>query len=193
MWCSWLASACAHIPSDWPGCSRCLLFQLRVSLTHYSFRPPCLPPSLCAVPPCLLFLRSPLLPSALPFFQVGQRKGLPHIIFCQVFRWPELSSHHEVRAIASCQYSFYAKREEVCINPYHYHRTLVPPVVVPSGALGALPTGAGQAIGGGGGGGDTGMLPSLDNLSLQEGGLSSSSEFCFFLVFLAIGILSFPE
>lgn len=27
--------------------------------------------------------------------QVSHRKGLPHVIYCRVWRWPDLQSHHE--------------------------------------------------------------------------------------------------
>lgn len=53
---------------------------------------------------------------------VQQRKGLPHVIYCRLWRWPELQSHHELRALEHCEYAYALKREEVCINPYHYTR-----------------------------------------------------------------------
>eukprot|EP00066_Takifugu_rubripes_P024475 XP_011613741.1 PREDICTED: mothers against decapentaplegic homolog 2 isoform X2 [Takifugu rubripes] len=66
--------------------------------------------------------------------QVSQRKGLPHIIYCRLWRWPDLHSHHELRAIEACEYAFHLKKDEVCINPYHYQRVetpVLPPVLVP--------------------------------------------------------------
>lgn len=76
--------------------------------------------------------------------QVSHRKGLPHVIYCRVWRWPDLQSHHELRPIESCQYPFQSSRqqqannapqqEEVCINPYHYERIEnppIPPILVP--------------------------------------------------------------
>ena len=60
--------------------------------------------------------------------QVSHRKGLPHVIYCRIFRWPDLQSHHELRAIDTCEFSFSAKQAEVCINPYHYERNEVPAV-----------------------------------------------------------------
>ncbi|CAH8825481.1 unnamed protein product [Trichobilharzia szidati] len=54
--------------------------------------------------------------------QVAQKKGLPHVFYCQLWRWPDLHTQHELRPIATCEYSFQSKRDEVCINPYHYRR-----------------------------------------------------------------------
>lgn len=53
-------------------------------------------------------------------------KGLPHVIYCRLWRWPDLQSHHELRAIEHCEYAFTQKRDEVCINPYHYQRIQTP-------------------------------------------------------------------
>ncbi|KAG0420440.1 hypothetical protein HPB47_003496 [Ixodes persulcatus] len=58
--------------------------------------------------------------------QVSHRKGLPHVIYCRLWRWPDLQSHHELRATDNCQYAFNLKKDEVCINPYHYQRVETP-------------------------------------------------------------------
>lgn len=58
--------------------------------------------------------------------QVSHRKGLPHVIYCRLWRWPDLHSHHELRAIDTCQYAFNLKKDEVCVNPYHYQRVETP-------------------------------------------------------------------
>jgi hypothetical protein len=50
--------------------------------------------------------------------QVSHRKGLPHVMYCKVWRWPDLNSHHELRAEAYCQYPFNAKLKEVCISKF---------------------------------------------------------------------------
>ncbi|XP_028968462.1 mothers against decapentaplegic homolog 9-like [Galendromus occidentalis] len=66
--------------------------------------------------------------------QVSHRKGLPHVIYCRVWRWPDLQSHHELKPIELCQFPFSAKQKDVCINPYHYRRVespVLPPVLVP--------------------------------------------------------------
>lgn len=66
--------------------------------------------------------------------QVSHRKGLPHVIYARLWRWPDLQSHHELRAIETCEFAFSSKKEEVCVNPYHYSRVetpVLPPVLVP--------------------------------------------------------------
>ncbi|XP_066913963.1 mothers against decapentaplegic homolog 3-like [Clytia hemisphaerica] len=66
--------------------------------------------------------------------QVSHRKGLPHVIYCRLWRWADLQSHHELRAIDSCTYAFNLKRDYVCVNPYHYLRVetpVMPPILVP--------------------------------------------------------------
>ncbi|XP_065286891.1 mothers against decapentaplegic homolog 3-like isoform X1 [Dermacentor albipictus] len=74
--------------------------------------------------------------------QVSHRKGLPHVIYCRLWRWPDLQSHHELRATDHCQYAFHLKKDEVCVNPYHYQRVetpALPPILVPR-QTGDLPT-----------------------------------------------------
>ena len=86
--------------------------------------------------------------------QVSHRKGLPHVIYCRVWRWPDLQSHHELKvhhtcphqsdqstnllrpgvqlaqhypqALDICEFPFTAKQKDVCINPYHYKRVESP-------------------------------------------------------------------
>lgn len=31
--------------------------------------------------------------------QISHRKALPHVIYCRVYRWPDLQSHHELKAV----------------------------------------------------------------------------------------------
>ncbi|CAD5221220.1 unnamed protein product [Bursaphelenchus xylophilus] len=54
--------------------------------------------------------------------QVSHRKGLPHVIYCRVWRWPTIQSHHEVRPIPDCRYPYDSRGDNICINPYHYQR-----------------------------------------------------------------------
>ncbi|CAD5222186.1 unnamed protein product [Bursaphelenchus xylophilus] len=67
--------------------------------------------------------------------QISHRKALPHVIYCRVYRWPDLQSHHELKAIESCRFCFESGQKEICINPYHYERVdsacVLPPVLVP--------------------------------------------------------------
>lgn len=62
-------------------------------------------------------------------------KGLPHVIYCRLWRWPSLQSHNELRSIESCGYGFSLKRDHVCVNPYHYQRLhssgSLPAIMVP--------------------------------------------------------------
>lgn len=58
--------------------------------------------------------------------QVSHRKGLPHVIYCRVWRWPDLQSHHELKPLEVCEYAFSRNNKEVCINPYHYRRVETP-------------------------------------------------------------------
>nr|CAI5849861.1 unnamed protein product [Callosobruchus analis] len=67
-----------------------------------------------------------------------QRKGLPHVIYCRLWRWPELQSHHELRPLEHCEYAYSLKKEEVCVNPYHYTRIespALPAILVPRHTL----------------------------------------------------------
>lgn len=48
------------------------------------------------------------------------RKGLPHVIYCRLWRWPDLQSQNELKALDHCEYAYHLKKDEVCINPYHY-------------------------------------------------------------------------
>ncbi len=66
--------------------------------------------------------------------QVSHKKGLPHVMYCRLWRWPDLQSHHELKPVEHCEFAFRLKRDEVCVNPYHYTRVetpVLPPVLVP--------------------------------------------------------------
>lgn len=51
---------------------------------------------------------------------IALRKGLPHVIYCRLWRWPDLQSQNELKALDNCENAFHLKKDEVCINPYHY-------------------------------------------------------------------------
>ena len=53
-------------------------------------------------------------------------KSLPHVTYCRLWHWPDLHSHHELKAIENCEYAFNLKKDEVCVNPYHYQRVETP-------------------------------------------------------------------
>uniref|UniRef100_A0A8C7YKP3 Mothers against decapentaplegic homolog n=1 Tax=Oryzias sinensis TaxID=183150 RepID=A0A8C7YKP3_9TELE len=58
--------------------------------------------------------------------QVSHRKGLPHVIYCRVWRWPDLQSHHELKPLECCEFPFGSKQKDICVNPYHYRRVETP-------------------------------------------------------------------
>jgi len=92
--------------------------------------------------------------------QVSQKKGLPHVIYCRLWRFPDLSSHHELKPVEHCEFAFHLRREEVCVNPYHYTKVdqpALPPVLVPKNYTGEIPTSLPE-------------LPSLDEPSLGLNG-----------------------
>jgi len=66
---------------------------------------------------------------------VSQKKGLPHVIYCRLWRFPDLQSHHELKPVEHCAFAFHLRREEVCVNPYHYTKVdqpTLPPIIVPA-------------------------------------------------------------
>ncbi|CAH0404232.1 unnamed protein product [Chilo suppressalis] len=70
------------------------------------------------------------------------RKGLPHVVYCRLWRWPQLQSHHELKPVDHCEYSYQLKKDEVCINPYHYTKIdspALPPILVPRCTEGSEP------------------------------------------------------
>lgn len=62
-------------------------------------------------------------------------QALPHVIYCRVYRWPDLQSHHELKAMEDCRFCYESGQKDICINPYHYKRVhaagVLPPVLVP--------------------------------------------------------------
>ncbi|KAF8358642.1 sma-2 [Pristionchus pacificus] len=70
-----------------------------------------------------------------PSSQFTAMHALPHVIYCRVYRWPDLQSHHELKAIETCMFCYESGQKEICINPYHYSRIdgvgVLPPVLVP--------------------------------------------------------------
>lgn len=69
--------------------------------------------------------------------QVSHRSVLPHVIYCRLWRWPDLQSHHQIKAIRNCDNYVEdnsVSSDTVCVNPYHYDRqqpASIDPVLVP--------------------------------------------------------------
>ena len=61
----------------------------------------------------------------------------PHVVYCKIWRWPDLQNYHELTPQPFCLHPFKRscdKPSEVCINPYHYERVescvVLPPIFV---------------------------------------------------------------
>lgn len=59
------------------------------------------------------------------------RKGVPHVIYCRLWRWPDLQSQNELKPVEHCEYAYHLKKDEVCINPYHYTKVEPLSILVP--------------------------------------------------------------
>lgn len=62
------------------------------------------------------------IPRSKPAAGENLRKGLPHVIYCRLWRWPDLQSQNELRALDHCEFAYHFKKDEICINPYHYKK-----------------------------------------------------------------------
>lgn len=48
---------------------------------------------------------------------MSHRKGLPHVIYCRVYRWPDLQSHTELQHEDTCLHPFAAKNDSEVPKP----------------------------------------------------------------------------
>uniref|UniRef100_A0A336LKU2 Mothers against decapentaplegic homolog n=1 Tax=Culicoides sonorensis TaxID=179676 RepID=A0A336LKU2_CULSO len=58
------------------------------------------------------------------------RKGLPHVIYCRLWRWPDLQSNQELKALDHCEFAYHKRKDEICINPYHYMKIETEPLTI---------------------------------------------------------------
>lgn len=42
------------------------------------------------------------------------------MIYCRLWRWPDLQSQTELKSLDHCEFGYSLKKDDVCINPYHY-------------------------------------------------------------------------
>ncbi|EGT44398.1 hypothetical protein CAEBREN_31444 [Caenorhabditis brenneri] len=54
--------------------------------------------------------------------QVAGRKGVPHVVYARIWRWPKVSKNELVKLV-QCQTSA-DHPDNICINPYHYERVV---------------------------------------------------------------------
>ncbi|CAI2348138.1 unnamed protein product [Caenorhabditis sp. 36 PRJEB53466] len=54
--------------------------------------------------------------------QVAGRKGVPHVVYARIWRWPKVSKNELVKLV-QCQ-TVTDHPDNICINPYHYERVV---------------------------------------------------------------------
>ncbi|CAD6193003.1 unnamed protein product [Caenorhabditis auriculariae] len=54
--------------------------------------------------------------------QVANRKGVPHVVYARIWRWPNVNKNELVK-LAQCQTPC-DHQDHICINPYHYERVV---------------------------------------------------------------------
>ncbi|EFO86775.1 CRE-SMA-4 protein [Caenorhabditis remanei] len=54
--------------------------------------------------------------------QVAGRKGVPHVVYARIWRWPKVSKNELVKLV-QCQ-TCADHPDNICINPYHYERVV---------------------------------------------------------------------
>ncbi|XP_055348918.1 mothers against decapentaplegic homolog 3-like isoform X2 [Paramacrobiotus metropolitanus] len=59
--------------------------------------------------------------------QVGDRKGMAQVLYCRIWRWPDLTSYRQLRSTDTCSNGFSTRKDVICVNPYHYDRIMPEP------------------------------------------------------------------
>jgi hypothetical protein len=49
-------------------------------------------------------------------------KSNPVVIYCRLWRWPDLSNQNELKPVDYCPNAFHYSKDDICINPFHYER-----------------------------------------------------------------------
>uniref|UniRef100_A0A670K795 Mothers against decapentaplegic homolog n=1 Tax=Podarcis muralis TaxID=64176 RepID=A0A670K795_PODMU len=55
--------------------------------------------------------------------------NFPHTLFCRLWRWPEVQSHHDFRSMETCANAYKKLNSKVCVNPYHFEKVEKPECV----------------------------------------------------------------
>nr|CAK32532.1 TGF-beta signal transducer SmadD [Echinococcus multilocularis] len=66
--------------------------------------------------------------------QIAGRKCFPHLIYARLWRWSD-AHKTELRHLPFCHFGFDKKLDWVCVNPYHYERTVSSALDISSLAL----------------------------------------------------------
>ena len=57
--------------------------------------------------------------------QVQHRKTLPHLLYCQIWRWPDIRSQHELKQTDTCKFTYRAKCDQVCFKLYLILKSII--------------------------------------------------------------------
>lgn len=108
--------------------------------------------------------------------RLGKRTVRPHVLCCQLWRWPELNGEHAMKRLHECKSA--NDTTSICCNPYHWSRLILPDTPPPpykvSIAESSPPTKQGDVVST-----ETGLTPTAfhqidgDN---DGGGVGSSSS-----------------
>ncbi|KAK6184822.1 hypothetical protein SNE40_007197 [Patella caerulea] len=62
--------------------------------------------------------------------KLGRRMVAPHILCCQIWRWPDISENVELKRLLCC--SSVNDQSHICCNPYHWSILIKPDVQMPA-------------------------------------------------------------